>query len=120
MCKKKSKFKAELERFTRRITWHLIRLYRTRNSIIHSGDVADNLLYLGEHLHSYIDACVWEIIFKLTSKKQLCSIENVIIDETFEIERITKLLSSDDSFKNEELFIFNSSVNYTTINTDEE
>lgn len=120
ICEKKSRFKTELERFTRRITWHLIRLYRTRNSIIHSGDVSKNLIFLGEHLHSYVDACVWEILFKLTSEKQLCTIENVVIDVTFEIEKIIETLSSDDIFSDEDLLIFCNSVKQIIMSGDEE
>ena len=115
LCKKKNILKAELDRFTRRVTRHLIRLYRTRNSIIHSGDITDNLIFLGEHLHSYIDACVWEILLKLTSDEQLCSIENVVTDEIFEIEKTTRILSSDEKFKDEDLFIFCSSEKRITI-----
>ena len=115
LCKKKNILKAELDRFTRRVTRHLIRLYRTRNSIIHSGDITDNLIFLGEHLHSYIDACVWEILLKLTSDVQLCSIENVVTDEIFEIEKTTRILSSDEKFKDEDLFIFCSSEKRITI-----
>ena len=120
ICKKKSKFKAELERFTRRVTWHLVRLYRTRNSIIHSGEDVDNLIFLGEHLHSYIDACVWEILTKLTSKKHLCTIENVIIDEVFEMGKIMKTLSTNEPFKNEDLFMFCSTTKSIKIETENE
>ena len=109
LCKKKYDFKADLERFTRRVTWHLIRLYRTRNSIIHSGDIPNNLKSLGEHLHSYVDACIWEIMVSLTSEKHLCNIDNVLIDETFQMERMMKELSSKEKFKKDDMFLeFNS------------
>lgn len=71
---------AELERFTRRISWHLKRLYRTRNAIIHAGQNPTNLKSLGEHLHSYIDSCLVEIITLLATEEKLKTIDNVIID----------------------------------------
>ena len=71
---------AEIERFTRRIGWHLKRLYRTRNAIIHAGQNPSNLKALGEHLHSYVDSCLVEIITLLATEYKLKTIDNVIID----------------------------------------
>ncbi len=109
LCEHRCNFKADIERFTRRVTWHIIRLYRTRNAIIHSGNIDNNLKSLGEHLHSYIDVSVWEIMVSLTSEKYLCTIDNVLIDEAFQMERMMKELSSKEKFKKDDLFLcFNS------------
>lgn len=113
LCDYKTSFLKEIERFTRRISWHLIRLYRTRNSIIHSGDIPSNLKPLGEHLHSYIDACIWEIMVALTTEKHLYSIDNVLIDEMFQIEHIMKELSKKEKFKKDDLFLCCNSVKYS-------
>lgn len=113
LCKRRNSFLNDLERFTRRITWHIIRLYRTRNSIIHSGDKPNNLKPLGEHLHSYIDACIWQLMVSLTSEKHLYSIDNVLIDEIFQLERITKELSSKEKFKEDDLFLCCDAVKYS-------
>lgn len=114
LCKRKCDFLDELERFTKRIKWHLIRLYRTRNSIIHSGNEPKNLKLLGEHLHSYVDVCIWEIMVSLTTEKCLCSIENVLIDEMFQIERILNDLSSKEKFKEDDIFLCCNSIEYST------
>lgn len=109
LCKYKNVFLNDVERFTRRVTWHLIRLYRTRNSIIHSGETPNHLKSLGEHLHSYVDVCIWEIMVSLTSGKHLCNIDNVLIDEAFQMERMMKELSNKEKFKKGDLFLeFNS------------
>lgn len=113
LCNYRNSFLIEVERFTRKITWHLIRLYRTRNSIIHSGDIPNNLKSLGEHLHSYVDVCIWEILVSLISEKHLCSIDNVLIDEMFEIERIINELSSKEKFKKDDLFLCCNSIQYS-------
>ena len=105
ICQKKQTFFSELERFTRRVTWHIIRLYRTRNSIIHAGEISNRIKPLGEHLHSYIDVCIWDIVFSLTSEKHLCSIDNVLIDETLEMERLNKELLVKEGFKEDDLFL---------------
>ena len=51
----KKKLVAEINRYGQRLTWHIQRLYRVRNSIIHSGEPEKSMLYLVEHLHSYVD-----------------------------------------------------------------
>ena len=114
LCKRRNSFLIDLERFTRRITWHLIRLYRTRNSIIHSGDKPNNLKPLGEHLHSYVDVCIWQIMVSLTSGKHLYSIDNVLIDEIFQIEKIIKELSSKEKFKEDDVFLCCDAIKYST------
>lgn len=113
LCDHRKHFLIDVERFTRRITWHLIRLYRTRNSIIHSGDIPNNLKSLGEHLHSYVDVCIWEILVSLISDKHLCSIDNVLIDEMLQIERILKELSIKEKFTKDDLFLCCNSIQYS-------
>ena len=78
----------ELDRYEQRLRWHLQRLYRTRNAIIHSGEASPNLKSLGEHLHDYVDEIVFEIVDKITSYSSLCSIDNVIIDSQTFMDKI--------------------------------
>lgn len=86
------KLKEHIEKYTQRVTWHLYRMYRTRNSIIHSGEVPHNIKYLGEHLHSYVDTTLSEFIIKLSGDIPFDSTNNVIIDVKFAIERIETIL----------------------------
>jgi len=87
--KDKKKYLAELARYGQRIEWHIQRLYRTRNSIIHSGDEPNNIVSLGEHLHEYVDELVLEILERITQPDSLTSIDNVIIDSQTFIDRIS-------------------------------
>jgi len=49
------KFLAEaLSSHRQRLYWHIQRLYRVRNSIVHTGTAADNLSALTEHLQDYV------------------------------------------------------------------
>ena len=48
-----------------RVKWHLYRLYRVRNDIVHAGKSTKNIALLGEHLHIYCDGIINEIIMKL-------------------------------------------------------
>ena len=49
----------------------------------------------------------------LTSEKHLYSIDNVLIDEIFQLERITKELSSKEKFKEDDLFLCCDAVKYS-------
>ena len=68
-----------VNRYAQRISWHLFRIYRARNSIVHQGKKPRDLKDLGEHLHSYVDSLANEVITKL-GISTLCNISNVIVD----------------------------------------
>lgn len=93
MLRKKSKYIDELERYTKRVKWHLRRMYRTRNAIIHSGDTPHCLKLIGEHLHSYIDEILLEITVQLATS-EYCTIDNVLINSEFLSDEIKKQFSS--------------------------
>lgn len=52
----------ELERYGQRVSWHIDRMYRARNSIVHAGQTPANIKELGEHLHSYLDVLLDEVL----------------------------------------------------------
>lgn len=104
---KKEHFSKELERFSQRIKWHLRRLYRTRNELIHSGEKVKNLKELGEHLHSYVDACLLEIVFRLANDYNINSIDNVVIDTQVKSELLHKRLNKKGKVTKEDIeYIF--------------
>lgn len=81
----KENLKKELDRMKQRMDWHIRRLYRTRNSIIHSGEEVHYLKDLGEHLHNYIDVFMMYILLNLFD---LETVDNVILDCRFKFESI--------------------------------
>jgi len=87
---KKVGYYNELEYYERRVRWHLRRMYRTRNAIIHSGDNPENLKALGEHLHSYIDEILYEITVQLALNEEHSSIDNVLINSKFIVDDVKK------------------------------
>lgn len=89
MFKTKKSVLKEIDRYTSRIDWHLRRLYRTRNAIIHSGDEPTNIKLLGEHLHNYLDCCLYEIVLKLPSRR---NIDAVLMDIVLSTDLIVKKL----------------------------
>lgn len=82
--------------YVERISWHIYRMYRTRNAIAHSGDVAANLKYLGEHLHSYLDATANEFIVKLSGDIPFHTRDDIVTDLKFAIARIDSCLEKDE------------------------
>lgn len=99
----KSKFLEELIRYGQRLRWHIQRLYRTRNSITHSGDVPGNIKLLSEHLHDYADELIMTIIYKLARKKSLATISNVIIDAQVFIGKIQREYKCNDVFTDSDM-----------------
>lgn len=86
----------EIDKYERRVRWHLRRMYRTRNAIIHSGEDIDNLKSLGEHLHSYVDEILYEITIQLAKKHSYCTIDNVLINEKFKMDETKKIFKGKD------------------------
>lgn len=85
-------------RYSERVTWHIRRMYRVRNGIVHSGESPKNIKALGEHLHSYVDSLMYEIIGKLSDRQELCTIENVLVDTNFTIQKWHEMFREDGYF----------------------
>lgn len=66
--------------YAQRVSWHLYRLYRLRNKIVHAGETDRNIQLLGEHLHIYCDSILYELITKLATEKSFLSIGDVLVD----------------------------------------
>jgi hypothetical protein len=48
-----------LEKHTGRVSWHLRRIYRSRNLLVHTGRMLPYRETLVENLHTYIDRILW-------------------------------------------------------------
>lgn len=92
--KNTKKIKEFVDSYVQRITWHLYRMYRTRNAIIHSGEVPNNLKYLGEHLHSYVDSILSEFISKLSGDIPFESTADVMIDLKFATNNLEGIMEN--------------------------
>lgn len=89
------KLNVPIAAYVKRINWHLYRMYRTRNAIVHSGEIPSNLRYLGEHLHSYLDSTANEFIVKLSGDIPFHTRENIITDLKFALSRLDSYLEKD-------------------------
>ena len=79
--------KNDAEKYRKRVSWHIYRLYRVRNAIVHAGESHKRIQVLGEHLHIYVDAIIMELMIKLATDPHLNSIEDVLIDTELLIKR---------------------------------
>lgn len=52
----------EVNRYGTRVSLHVERMYRTRNGLVHAGELPKELQTLGEHLHMYLDVLFEEIL----------------------------------------------------------
>ncbi len=109
---KRSKLYNASTKYAQRISWHLSRIYRVRNGIIHSGKTPNDIKDLGEHLHEYVDHILNELLIQL-SKGSLCNISNVLIDSQFRRESLFKILDSTEPFSVDNIKqIFDSALYY--------
>lgn len=76
-----------------KIGWHLQRIYRSRNLIVHSGHTLPYLEILVENIHSYVDRIFDVILERFNKKKFLKTIEEAFLDIKFDFESHLQLLS---------------------------
>lgn len=93
----KSEIKAISEKYAQRIKWHIYRLYRARNAIVHSGEEPQNIQRLGEHLHIYVDRMLFEILIKLSEEDTLISVSDILVDTKLLLNKLNAILSEKSS-----------------------
>ena len=80
-----------MNHYAQRVSWHLFRLYRARNMIVHSGKSPSDLKDLGEHLHAYVDCLTDEVIIKLATSS-FCHVSNVLVNSELQQEVLEEYL----------------------------
>ena len=101
----KKDFFALSQQYRKRVKWHLYRLYRTRNSIVHAGRVPSRIQVLGEHLHSYVDSIMFETAIKLSSQNQLKTIDSVFVDTQLLVRKKEQHFSVEEGIVPEDLIL---------------
>lgn len=101
----KKDFFALSQQYRKRVKWHLYRLYRTRNSIVHAGRVPSRIQVLGEHLHSYVDSIMFETAIKLSSQNQLKTIDSVFVDTQLLVRKKEQHFSVEGGIVPEDLIL---------------
>ena len=69
LFKNPEKVKETIKGYCMKIEWQLQRLYRVRNSQVHSGETNQNILLFYNHLNHYLNNLLSEVIYKLNNNK---------------------------------------------------
>lgn len=110
----KSKLIQLSNKYAKRVRWHIYRLYRTRNSIVHSGKSHHRIQSLGEHLHIYVDQILFELLLKLSNEKTLITISDVLIDAKLMLQKISKTFSENSPIDDSDISILLDNYYYKT------
>jgi hypothetical protein len=76
-----------------RVGWHLCRMYRARNLLVHAGRKPNNIEFLIENLHSYVDFTFVKLLEKLRSDIRHYSSDKAFYDFKMEYESYKKSLA---------------------------
>lgn len=81
-----------IERATEDISWHVQRMYRVRNAIVHGGYIPGDLTHLGSHLATYLWAILRVVIEELARPDGIADIEQIFAKFSWLYERQLQLL----------------------------
>ncbi len=102
------------EIYAKRIEWHIYRLYRTRNAIVHSGKINKYIQPLGEHLHIYVDQVINEILIKLSSEPTIKTVQDVLIDAKLISKKVSDLMQGNAPITLQDIDLFLENYYYKT------
>lgn len=84
--KKKNDINRLLDEHEKKVRWHLHRIYRARNCIIHDGDEIRNIDNLVENLLSYVNIISERIIQKLGRGGAYYTVSDAIVEEALQVK----------------------------------
>lgn len=84
--KKKNDINRMLDEHEKKVRWHLHRIYRARNCIIHDGDEIRNIDNLVENLLSYVNIISERIIQKLGRGGVHYTVSDAIVEEALQVK----------------------------------
>jgi hypothetical protein len=83
---------ASIQRHRQRIEWHVRRIYRSRNLMVHAGNALPYREALVENLHSYFHQLVNTLEGTLTTETPPMSIDAAFLSERLHFEQHLKML----------------------------
>jgi hypothetical protein len=82
-----------------RVSWHLQRLYRTRNIVIHGGNIYEAVDLLTENLHSYFDHIFRQVMRYVKEEPHYVSLDKVYFELDIQYNAYTTALKENVSSK---------------------
>ena len=104
--KKKNNIIKVLNEHEKKVRWHLQRIYRARNCIIHDGDEISNIENLVENLLSYVDIISERIIQKLGKGGINYTVSDAIVEEMLQAKEFEILSGTLDDINEDNFTIF--------------
>ena len=107
MMEKPSEVMKHLKRHAEKLKWHIDRIYRTRNMIVHAGVSPQYLETLLENIHSYYDILITRLISDNINRgftRLEYSYLMYGVEYKAYLERLGKLLSDGDALDENNIF----------------
>ena len=104
--KKKNAINKLINEHEMKVRWHLQRIYRARNCIIHDGDEIKNVENLVENLLSYVDIISERIIQKLGKGGIYYTVSDAIVEEILQEKEYLTLSEKNKEINEENFTIF--------------
>ena len=101
----KKNFSSELKKYGKRLEWQIQRLYRVRNSIVHSGEIPDIMIDMIALLHEYVDEILTEIVVKMGQENSLVSIENALLFNKEFVDNLVHEFEGKKEFTKEDIML---------------
>lgn len=99
-----------IEQHTTKVIWHIRRIYRARNLIVHEGTIDPNIDILAENAHSYLDSFMNGIIYLSAYDRHIITINQGIKESNILYHFWQKTLKNNEKTKcsvdNYALFLF--------------
>ena len=87
-----------LENHSKKVSWQLRRLYRTRNLLVHAGRTPSYLSTLIENGHDYLDLVLNEVLEHSCSEYRVETIEQAFELERLLMEQFSEALDNSSTF----------------------
>lgn len=96
ILKSTSSIQRMLDNHTKRVSWQIRRIYRTRNLIVHTGNTPPYVDILIKNLHDYLDIVISTIVFQASDGEKINSIDQVFSFAHLKYQEYRNLLKSTD------------------------
>lgn len=103
-----------IHRHTQRVSWHLQRIYRSRNLLIHTGKQLPYLPTLIENLHTYLDWTLFLLRDVLIRRPECASLDAAFLEVRLDHQAHLRALEADRTAgarpENLQVFVFGGAV----------
>lgn len=101
--KNKKSIKKLIDAHIQKVSWQIHRIYRTRNLIVHSANKVQNVNYLAENTHSYLDS-ILDMTMRLSCSRYMLDDFNQIFEHSrLHMKKMEQILSGQEELTDKEI-----------------